>query len=252
MVVSDDVARYFIFDDNSEADSTGNGIEFSRSGAGFSSIVPQEPAMGKSVRFDGNNDYIQIADETVLTGYTISMWVRPDVIRAQSLIVWTNSRGPTREWSHQLRMTADGMFEHYTFDGVGKKVTGTTVAEANVWYQVVATVMNGGQMRLYVNGIAEGSPESVGELWEEGTRWRAGTNSGDDMDYYDGRIDELAIWHFAIEPQQAAALAAWTPPTEISRKPVDGGGETTRERHQNFPSARLPQPMPQRAASGLN
>ena len=174
VVVSDDVARYFIFDDNSEADSTESGIEFSRSGAGFSSTVPQEPSVGDSMRFDGNNDYIQINDETVLTGYTISMWVRPDVIRAQSLIVWTNSRGPTREWSHQLRMTADGTFEHYTDDGAAKKVTGTTVAEPSVWYHVVATAMNGGQMRLYVNGTGEGGSKSVGELWDDGTRWRAG------------------------------------------------------------------------------
>ena len=227
---SDDVARYFTFDDRNEADATGSGIEFTRSGAGFSSLVPQDPAQGDAMRFDGNNDYIQISDEIPLTAYSISMWVRPDVIRAQSLIVWTSSRGPTREWSHQLRMTADGFFEHYTFDGDAHTVTGTKKAVPDVWHHVTITATNGGEMRLYVNGVAEGVPEEIGTLWEEGSRWRAGSNSGDGMDYFDGRIDELALWHFAIEPEQATALANWTPPSEISRKPIDDpGGEVPGE-----------------------
>ena len=218
--VSDSVAHYFVFDDNNEADSIDGSLEFTRSGAGFSSLVPQDPAVGDALRFDGSNDYIEITEEIVLTGYSISMWVRPDIIRAQSIVVWTNSSGTTSSWSHQLRMTAEGNFEHYTFDGAGKKVTGTTVAEPNTWYHVAITATNDGQMHLYVNGVAEGAPQEVGTLWDEGTRWRAGANSGDGMDFYDGRVDELAFWHFAIEPQQAAALSAWTSPTEISRDPV--------------------------------
>ncbi|MGK0188139.1 MAG: hypothetical protein ACI9R3_003931, partial [Verrucomicrobiales bacterium] len=226
VVVSNGVARYFTFDDNSEADSTGSGIEFTRSGAGFSALVPQDPATGDAMRFDGTNDTIEIVEAADIEGYSIALWVRPDVIRAQSIILLTNAGGSTSTWSHQLRMTEDGSFEHYTFDGSAKTVTGTTIAEPNTWYHIVISAANGGQANLFVNGVAEGTPQSIASLWQDGTRWRAGDRSGDGMAYYDGRIDELAIWHFSITAEQAAALAAWTSPFEITRSP-DGGGQTS-------------------------
>ncbi|MCB1097669.1 MAG: lamin tail domain-containing protein [Verrucomicrobiae bacterium] len=243
--VPDGVAHYFTFDDNSEVDATDSSFSFTRSGAGFSSLVPQEPATGDAMRFDGSNDYVQIDESAPLTGYSLSMWVRADVIRAQSIMLMTNAGGATTAWSHQLRMTADGRFEHYTFDGAGKTVTGTTVAQPDIWYHIAVTATNGGQMFLFVDGVAEGTPVAVGSLWNQGSRWRAGEESGDGFAFYDGRIDELAIWHFAIKPEQAAALAAWTPPTEVSRSPAGGGGIP-----QTPPALAISELAPTNAANG--
>lgn len=196
------------------ADSSGNGRDGTPTGASGTNNTPQpsttvpNPANFRDARaldFDGTDDYVAISDTFDPTAYTISAWVRPETIQAQDIFVRTDSSGPTTNFSHQLRMNSSGQFEHYAYDGAAQSVVGTTVATAGQWYHVVGTAQNGGALRLYVNGVEEGTPDAVGTLWTGGDRYRIGSNSSG-FAYFDGKIDETRLYSRALTAAEILAL----------------------------------------------
>ena len=104
-------------------------------------------------------------------------------------------------------MDAAGHFQHYTTAPSGKVVTGTTVAIVGQWYHVCAVAGNGGAMRLYVDGVEQGTAQTVTTLGAGMDRWFIGSNALS-ITYFDGRIDDIAIWHTAFDAASVQALAS--------------------------------------------
>ncbi len=120
--------------------------------------------VNQALAFDGIDDYLELPSLPSPTTYTITAWVKPARTDAANIITRTSSSGPNTHWSHQLRITSSGVFEHYTWDGSARVVTGTTAIEADGWYFVVSSATNNGDVRLYVNGQEEGAATTVGTL----------------------------------------------------------------------------------------
>ncbi|HUT34794.1 MAG TPA: LamG-like jellyroll fold domain-containing protein [Planctomycetota bacterium] len=156
-----------------------------------------------AARFNGTNQSVLILDAPDPTAYTLEAWAMLESTANQSLIVRTDGAGPAANWSHQLRVNS-GTFEHYLHDGAVRSVLGTTVVQPGVWYYVVGTATNGGQMNLYVNGQSEGTPVSIGNLWTGGDRWMLGSNSGQSMGYFLGTLDEVAIYSSVLSQSEIA------------------------------------------------
>jgi hypothetical protein len=117
-----------------------------------------------------------------------------------------------------LRITGSGVFEHYTWDGSARIVTGTTPIDLDTWYFVAAIATNGGDVRLYVNGQEEGTATTVGTLWAAGDRYHVGSNSGNAMGWLEGMVDDIRIYdHILSEVEILSAMAgqvwlyAWGP-----------------------------------------
>jgi|GEM_PF-1732972 len=159
-----------------------------------------------SYQFDGVNDYVSITDTYNPINYTIVAWINPSDNTSTNIFVRTDSSGPTTSWSHQLRITATGKVEHYTYDGAGKTVTGTTSLNTNTWYHVAAVAANNGLMKLYVNGVEEGTPVALGTLWTGGDRYDIGSNSGDGMGYFSGNIKNVQVYNYSLPAAQIRAL----------------------------------------------
>ena len=204
---------YYKFEGNAN-DTSGNAVNGSLvSGPIYTALFPPIVGSGQCLDFNGTSQYVNVPDTVHPAAYTMSAWVRADTIRGQSIVVRSDASGPAAAWSHQLRMTATGKFEHYFFDGAAKAVTGVTTAVANTWYHVAAVATNSGTARLFVNGVEEGTPVGVGALWTGGTRWMIGSNSGNGLPglaalaYFDGKIDEVALWHGPMDASQVGHIA---------------------------------------------
>lgn len=199
--------RYYKLEGDA-TDSSGNGFNGTLINApAYAAEFPPIVGSGQSIDLNGTTQYVNVPDANHPAAYTITAWVKPDTIRAQSIVVRTDGSGPTTSWSHQLRMTSLGKFEHYLFDGAAKTVTGTTTAVAGQWYHVAAVAANGGSTRLFVNGTEEGTALGVGSLWASGTRWLIGSNSGNAMTYFDGKVDEVAFWLGPMDASQVGHIA---------------------------------------------
>ena len=149
---------------------------------------------GSAIDLNGSTQYLNIADATNPTAYTITAWVKPDVVSGAVNII-TRSSGDINNSSHQIRINASGKFEHSTYDGSIRTVTGTTTVVANTWYFVAITASNNGTMRLYVNGQEEGTALSVGTMWTGGNCWLVGSNNPMySLGFFDGKIDDLRVY----------------------------------------------------------
>ena len=159
---------------------------------------------GKAVSFDGFDDYAEISNSNNPSAYTLSAWVKPDLLTTQNIIVRTDSRGPLSSWSHQLRINSRKL-EHYLYDGNWRNVSGKTSLQPGQWYHVVGTAQNNGAMKLYVNGQEEGTSINVGTLWSGGNRYLVGSNSNGFV-YFNGLIDEVRIYNRVLTADDVKAL----------------------------------------------
>ncbi|MEE9167479.1 MAG: LamG-like jellyroll fold domain-containing protein, partial [Candidatus Neomarinimicrobiota bacterium] len=173
-------------------DSDGNESSFSDEVV----AAPVANPAGNALSFDGVDDYVSVSYVPDPTAYTIEAWVKPSDVTSVNIIVRTDVNGPTASWSHQLSINPEGRFQHYTFDGSGRSVAGSTSISSGSWYHVAAMATNNGDMRLYVNGVEEGTSMSVSTLWTGGDRYYFGSNSTG-SDYFSGTIDEVRIWNVA-------------------------------------------------------
>jgi len=115
------------------------------------------------------------------------------------------------------------LFEHYTWDGSARIVTGTTAIEADTWYFVVSIATNDGDVRLYVNGQEEGAATTVGTLWGGGDRYHVGSNSGNAMGWLEGMVDDIRIYdHILSEVEILSAMAGQVWPYAWGPDPADG------------------------------
>ena len=194
------------------AEQTGTAL-YDRSVSGKDGVLVNTPTWNASGRYGGalqfdaaSSEYVTISDTTDPTAYTIAAWVYPTDNTSTSIFVRTSSSGPTSAWSHQLRITSDSKFQHYVYDGTAHSTTGTTSVAVNKWYFVVATAENNDYIRLYVNGVEEGTAQSINTLWTGGDRWYMGSNSGNSMGYYSGLIDELVVWNRSLNASEIASL----------------------------------------------
>jgi len=163
----------------------------------------QKGRIRQAVSFDGVDDYVNIPSTTNPSAYTITVWVKPARASAAGIITRTDSAGPTTNWSHQLRINTAGQFHHYLWVGAERNIAGTTVIVPDTWYHVAIAAQSNGPMRLYVNGVEEGtSINTDGTLWAAGDRIHVGSNSGHSMGWFQGLMDDIQIHDEILDDTQ--------------------------------------------------
>jgi len=214
------------------SDATGNGNHGTYSSTGVSYLQPAlttDPSAAVSVSVGAVS--VPNAPPT-LTAYTIEAWIKPTTVSAQNILTRTDASGPGNSWSAELRLNASGMLEHYLWDGSAKLVTGTTVVQPGGIYHVVGTATNGGLMHLYVNGGEEGSPLTLGTMWN-GTQWVLADKATSGYAYgsFAGSLDEVAFYTMALSGTrvsahyQACALPTATPTRTPTLTPTPCAGD---------------------------
>lgn len=169
------------------------------------SLAQSKPGSGNAMTYDGVNDYTSVPSP-VYNAYTIETWVKFTGTTAnKNVIVLTNASGPGSTWSHQIRTSNTGKFQHYNYDGSGNNVVGTTTINQNQWYHVCITAQNNSTARLFVNGVEEGTPISVGTLWTLGTEFRIASSTGGGAGILNGQVDEFRVWNTVLTPDQIRA-----------------------------------------------
>ncbi len=167
---------------------------------GQTGIPGNWPEGDTAARFDGVDDFVKVSDKPAgdYTAYSLEAWVRTESTDNQGIFVRTADDNLGLN-SHEMWIR-DGVFALRTWVGSERVVTGETLVEPGQWYHVVATAENDGLMRLFVNGEEEGTAATVGTLWDGGNQWYIGSEVLD-VGYFQGLMDEVAIYDYALSPQ---------------------------------------------------
>jgi hypothetical protein len=170
--------------------------------------------------FDGTNDYVSAngaaltlnsSDNNSSVPLSVSAWVYPDNGTKDQLIfgLYKNStfiNGPSVWFGEN-----DYHFNYYDKINTSSIFSSTTYA-INNWYHVVLTIRDNRSGVLYVNGssaltISAANGEGGLDMFSIGVDYdNSGGSAGGLDQYFDGKIDEVAVWNVALNAADVTAL----------------------------------------------
>ncbi|MCB0036722.1 MAG: laminin G domain-containing protein, partial [Anaerolineales bacterium] len=194
---------YFSFEEERDqgffSDRSGNGLRASCDAINNECPATEQAGqVGRAADFDGINDELLLAGQTINSGpeITLAAWVQPDTIPSsgyQRFITLGNEKAVLRIENQQLDfyMNIGGGLQH---------VLVPNVLQTGI-YQHIAGTYDGETMRVYYNGLEVGSRKLSGTVDNSGT-----VRINQSNEAFDGRMDEVAILGVALNASQIAEL----------------------------------------------
>lgn len=176
---------------------------------------------GAALHFDGVNDYVSIGNQTALD-FTLACWIRttqvfPTVTNTYdgTGILWSDVAYSASDFILGATRSATGVNRLSFFTGnPDTTLSGTVAINTGQWVHLAAT-RNGttGQMRLYVNGLLDGTVTGSTGLLHANGRINIGGNTLDAR-YFSGDIDDVRIYSRVLSATEVANLSTQTTPRE--------------------------------------
>ncbi|MEX2214480.1 MAG: LamG domain-containing protein [Phycisphaeraceae bacterium] len=160
-----------------------------------------------ALQLDGTNDYLDFGNNLTeirsMASFTMASWVNTDT-------AVTTFRRIIEHEDNTYFWAETGLFR-YTTHGSTSQAVSTTAPTVGTWQHVAVTVEAGGPAQIYVNGILQGTsstnqvaiPGNV-QTFQVGARRSA---SGPASNFWDGQIDDVAIYDGTLSQNQITALA---------------------------------------------
>lgn len=173
-------------------------------------IAYQSKAQDNYLNFDGNNDYIQIEDDSIFDfsgDFTLEFKVKKDALNTRGDIFTKKDNVSSAPGINYLGLfiNTDNKF-HFYLRKLGNDpiidISSATSVSTSIWTHV-ACVRSGNNLSLYVNGTLEATGTHSDDLTSNGPI-RIGSNRAESLNpnssptqLYDGNIDEARIWNIA-------------------------------------------------------
>ena len=156
--------------------------------------------LGGALRFDGSNDYVQVADAAnldITSELTIAAWINPQSMGQgdQGRILDKAGADGTVGWVFRLNSSNRlGFQQHGKTPGVN---TVSNVISTDTWQHVAAVVSGGRNVTFYVNGTNVGSGTLNGAIAANAKPLSIGIR-GDGQRAFDGSMDEVRVYNRAL------------------------------------------------------
>lgn len=169
----------------------------------------------------GSGDWITYGDPTFLDGtnkWSIFGWIRPDsaapaswlMIFSKEQTVASNREGVN---IHQRITTGEIVVERFLTGSASGFVATTIVPAANEWTHIAVTY-DGTNIRIYVNGVLDGTSSDSKSMTNETTPLTLGRGGNGTSGQWLGDTDEFGIISRVLSALEIKALA------QITRQPI--------------------------------
>jgi hypothetical protein len=204
------------------ADQSGNGRDGVNQGAAFNADSPSLLSGTQSMLLNnGNTDYIDLSahvgDFAGLSEGTITGWFKTSGTGAHVILAASDSSDPGRE----IRLFIEGGSLRYDVRGdvssAGQLVSSASVNDGQ-WHHAAVTVDGVGDALLYLDGVEVASQaEPFFDAVLDLNTMAIGRNvdSGGGQWYFDGHLDDVAVFSEVLTPAQILQIAAGTSPSSI-------------------------------------
>jgi gliding motility-associated-like protein len=177
-------------------DATANG----NNGAVIGGATSTAGQIGNAYDLNGAGDYIRIPDSPSLdltSEFTISAWIRADVIDSWDRIVSKSHTIDNNPWTMYGLLFDDMLHTRQELAQGGTQwgLNGSEVIPTGSWRYVVATY-NGSVRDIYVSGVSVGTSNAVSGGIDQNNiplAIGAGDYGGNPTYFFDGRIDEVRV-----------------------------------------------------------
>jgi hypothetical protein len=166
-----------------------------------------------SILFDGSTGYVEVPDSAPLRfGGTVSLeaWISPSTFANASAMSYPriigkgNAGGTGHTLCVEKNATADTALARVELEGLTPfTLDGSTVLLPNKIHHLVAT-FDGTTVRMYVDGQLDGAQAVTGILQTSTAPLDIGRRP-DAMRYWQGLVDEVAVYDHVLSPERIAA-----------------------------------------------
>ncbi len=195
------VAAYHL--DGDTLDSSGNMLD---------GIIAGDPAfvegpMGMALQLDGVDDYVECGVSPLfdlVEQVTLSAWVRPNDIGNGQDNPWVGKG----DVSYALKGFRTGnVVEFFIYDSTWVTAHADVGDAFNGEWHHAAGSYDGAQLKVYIDGELSAVTDHVGAMALSASSINIGKNSDKSNRFYDGAIDEVAIYNRALTDGEIAKLA---------------------------------------------
>jgi len=187
-------------------DTSGNGNNGSL-GVGNSAPEWTTGKIGKALRFDGSNDYVDNTSVNYGDSYTIEVWINPNnlsIIDGFGRTIVASS--PTPSYYYPIWLLVRGsQIRAYAYSNSTTSYyqdSNYNAIQTNNWFHVALTATKNNTARLYINGnldsIFNAGPQNAN------TKLTAGDLRPGRGIAFQGTIDHLKLYNYARTPAQIA------------------------------------------------
>lgn len=153
--------------------------------------------------FNGANAYIQAPDALDVNhnAFTISVWILVNTWNKDWQAIVTKGDN-----SWRLHRNSNTDFIGFGTTGLGNQdLAGTRSVNDGQWHHVVA-VYDGAKKSIYIDGTLDASVATTGTVSANNYPVRIGENAQATGRYFDGRIDEVALFNRALSEAEITGL----------------------------------------------
>ncbi|MEP7019964.1 MAG: LamG domain-containing protein, partial [Pseudonocardiales bacterium] len=194
-------------------DSSGNSADGQYSGGQTLGVTsPVSGSTGTAVTFDGAGSTLasknQIAGPSV---YTEELWFKTTTNNGGKLIGFGDQQsGNSSSYDRHVYMETSGQLTFGAWTGQTNTTTSANAYNDGSWHYLVASQGSDG-MNLYVDGQLVGTNAQTGQQPYNGY-WRVGGDTAwNGTTWFDGTIDEVAVYSSVLSPARIAAHYAASP-----------------------------------------
>lgn len=167
--------------------------------------------------FDNDRNYLSIDHTNELNfgtnDFTVSMWINPTSLTGTKIFAWYGTSGGKQWWFRQT----NGILEFCLSSNGSESVlkTNAAVLKQNEW-QHVSVVRHGFEQAIYLNGekLASKTTNTLFDVNGEDTLY-IGKAKANDARLFQGHLDELRFYKYALNDQEIMNLANSTEAVNI-------------------------------------
>jgi beta-galactosidase len=166
---------------------------------------PSAGKVGGALEFDGVDDYVDCGNDASLDiteQITITAWVK------------TNDAGDSQfnpyitkgDRTYGLKQHSQNSIEFVIYDGTWRVTHYPVDGSFNgVWHHLAGTY-DGSKLKLYIDGTLEVTTAYKGSIASSAANLNIATNSEESGRFYNGAIDDLRIYNYALSEGEITAL----------------------------------------------
>lgn len=174
-----------------------------------------------AISFDGIQGAVRATNAAQLNSAsaTISFWVKPNTFPAQGEAYLLSFGGWQERWKISLPSHGKPVFTTHSGGACCSDLDAGTPLALSTWTHVVM-VHDGTKDIIYLNGVKVNEKSAPGVLDQTTYPLGIGYDPIDKANYFDGAIDEVALFDVALNNAQVAALYAIqnTPPSVVPER----------------------------------
>ncbi len=189
------------------SDSSVNNLAGTLNYFSFSTNAVSPAKVAGALSFDGSVDYISVTNNSVLQmtkALSVSAWVYGNSWGSGSNANIILRKGDSNPNNWQFGI--ENGYVSFGLDGNdGSNVHGNSLLDTGRWYHVVGT-WDGANIRIYVDGVLDNTPTPRAAPINTDTRPVYLGGCIGIADVFDGRIDDVRLFNYALDVDEVTAL----------------------------------------------